>query len=116
MKTFVGFLAVVFLTAASVYAATEMLSPGTYMATITPAVDSKAASDIESRLSQIGEIKDVAVKPDDSSVHFTVKEREEVALLRLQDAVKTAAPDRLMGTPAIQREPSQKTGVSGYEP
>jgi len=91
-------------------AAGTQLSPGKYVATLTPRVDEKTADKIEKQLGQIQEIGSIDVKPRDSSLHFTVKDKAQADLTRIDDAVKTAAPGTAVTEPVMESASSTPGG------
>lgn len=115
-------LAVLAAAMVSGWAGADMLSPGNYMATLTPAIDANQADAIALQLQQMDALRAVEVKPTDSTVLFTVKNKQPVDLSTIQKAVSTAAPGESMSNPAAEpvsathqspdtdRAPGQATG------
>jgi hypothetical protein len=92
-------------------AQTESLAEGKYTATLTPSVDKDAADKIKSELKKVDQIKDIDVKPEDGSLHFTVKDGEQVETSAIESAVKTAAPGTNLSAP--MPEAGNAAGDSG---
>jgi hypothetical protein len=93
-----------FMGAVGYSAGMSSLSGGRYMATLSPSVDEQTADRIEKRLGKIREISMNDVKPEDSSLHFTVKDDRTVDVSRIKDAIKAAAPNVTIGEPVLNSD------------
>lgn len=99
-------------------AAGTQLSAGKYMCTLSPSVSEQQADKIEKQLGKIQEIRSIDVKPKDSTLHFTVKDKATVDLARINDAVEAAAAGTSVGEPTAEptSSPSGATGTSPMPP
>ena len=86
------------------------LVPGSYSATLTRPVSSQSADQIQQNLGQIEGLQDVRVRPEDSSVHFSVAANAQVADSHIFHAVETADPGTSINAPVQEPQTNGETG------
>ncbi len=105
-------IALASLTGTSLFAATR-LTAGKYQASITPAMDSKTADQIEKSLESIQGLTSADVSTKNQSLSFKVEEGQSIDLAQLRDAVKAVAPDAQLGQPQLKDADKSTRGTSG---
>ncbi len=117
MKTLVIFLlaALSVFSASSIYSAADptptLLTPGTYVASVMPGFNHDMAARIEKGLGQIPGLDSVSTKTDDSSVRFTVKEKNKVNLVDIQKSLDLIDKGAVMTTPVLAHTLSSNPGL-----
>jgi hypothetical protein len=87
-------------------AAGNTLPAGKYVATLSPAPTEAVADKIESEVGKIQGLRMIDVKPEQGSLHFTVRDGSAVSESDIQNAVKAAAPDTEVGQAVSEQAPS----------
>ena len=92
-------------------AASALISPGRYTASISPSINSSMATRLEKAIGKIKGVRGVQARAEDSSIHFAVKNGGNVRMADIQKAVADADSGAVMSTPILEHSLTANPGL-----
>jgi hypothetical protein len=92
-------------------AASALISPGRYTASISPSINSSMATRLEKAIGKIKGVSGVQARAEDSSIHFAVKNGGNVHMADIQKAVGDADSGAVMSTPILEHSLTANPGL-----
>jgi len=92
-------------------AASALISPGHYTASISPSINSSMAVRLEKAIGKIKGVSGVQARADDSSIHFAVKSGSNVSMADIQKAVAGADSGAVMSMPILEHSFTSNPGL-----
>lgn len=92
-------------------AASSVLSPGRYMATIAPSFNGDMAGRFEKAVGKFPGVESVTSSVGDSTIHFTVKKGATVRIADIQKAVAKGYTGAVMTTPILEHSLTANPGL-----
>ena len=99
------------ITNATTIAASSMISPGTYTASVVPGFNSDMAGRLKKAVGKIDGIKSVTASAEASTIHFTVKNGASVRVADIQSAVRQADNGAVMSAPILEHSMTANPGL-----
>ena len=88
-----------------------VLTPGSYVVNVVPTFNHDMGSRLEKGISGVDGIASVTTRTDDSSIHFTVKEKSQLNLVELQQMVESIDKGAVVTTPVLAHTLSANPGL-----
>ena len=92
-------------------AASTVISPGRYSATISPSINSGMSDLLAKTVGKVQGIKSVSTNVDASTVHFTVTKGSHVLVSDIEKAVAKADDGAVVSTPILEHSMSPNPGL-----
>jgi hypothetical protein len=92
-------------------AASALISPGRYTASISPSINSSMAGRLEKAIGKIKGVSRVQARAEDSSIHFAVKNGSHVRMADIQKAVAGADSGAVMSMPILEHSLTANPGL-----
>jgi len=92
-------------------AASALISPGRYTASISPSINSSMAARLEKAIGKIKGVSKVQARAEDSSIHFAVKNGGRVRMADIQKAVTDADTGAVMSMPILEHSLTANPGL-----
>jgi len=92
-------------------AASALISPGRYMASISPSINSSMAGRLEKAIGKIKGLSGAQATSEDSSIHFTLRNGSRVRMADIQKTVADADSGAVMSMPILEHSLTANPGL-----
>ncbi len=87
------------------------IKAGRYTVTVAPSFNGEMGKELEEKLKGVPSLSSIKADSKDSSLHFTVKENEQVKVSDIARVVKNAANGAVISTPVLDGSLDSNPGL-----